>query len=85
MEMFNHDGRAPAGQCVADHGGHALSTAMPADRKVSPRVPITAKLWQPPVAEGRTNSDMDLHAQQIQGFFDIPVSHLYAGPGHVRY
>jgi ribose-phosphate pyrophosphokinase len=44
------------------------------DRKDQPRVPITAKL----VANLLVT--MDLHAQQIQGFFDIPVDHLYAAP-----
>ena len=52
------------------------------DRKDKPRVPITAKL----VANLLTCAGadriltMDLHAQQIQGFFDIPVDHLYARP-----
>ncbi len=52
------------------------------DRKDRPRVPITAKL----VANLLTHAGvdrvltMDLHAQQIQGFFDIPVDHLYARP-----
>lgn len=52
------------------------------DRKDQPRVPITAKL----VADLLTRAGvhrvvtMDLHAPQIQGFFDIPVDHLYAKP-----
>jgi len=52
------------------------------DRKVAPRVPITAKV----VAEMlmvvgvRRVLAMDLHAGQIQGFFTIPVDHLYAAP-----
>ncbi len=52
------------------------------DRKVQPRVPITAKL----VADllGAAGADrvltIDLHAGQIQGFFDIPVDHLFAAP-----
>ena len=52
------------------------------DRKDKPRVPITAKL----VANLLTSAGadriltVDLHAQQIQGFFDIPVDHLYARP-----
>ena len=59
------------------------------DRKDQPRVPITAKL----VANLLTSSGvdrvltMDLHAPQIQGFFDIPVDHLYAKSaliGHLR-
>ncbi len=50
------------------------------DRKDQPRVPITAKLVANLiVAAGTTRVlAMDLHANQIQGFFDIPVDHLYA-------
>ena len=57
------------------------------DRKDQPRVPITAKLVANlMVAAGaRRLIAMDLHAQQIQGFFDIPVDHLYAAPVLVRY
>lgn len=52
------------------------------DRKDRPRVPITAKLVANLlVAAGVTRVlTMDLHAGQIQGFFDIPVDHLYASP-----
>ncbi len=52
------------------------------DRKDQPRVPITAKLVANLiVASGADRAlTMDLHAQQIQGFFDIPVDHLYASP-----
>jgi ribose-phosphate pyrophosphokinase len=52
------------------------------DRKDQPRVPITAKLVANLlVSAGATRVlTMDLHAQQIQGFFDIPVDHLYAAP-----
>lgn len=57
------------------------------DRKDQPRVPITAKLVANLlVAAGATRLlTMDLHAQQIQGFFDIPVDHLYAAPVIVKY
>ncbi len=50
------------------------------DRKDQPRVPITAKLVANLlVAAGADRLlTIDLHAQQIQGFFDIPVDHLYA-------
>lgn len=52
------------------------------DRKDSGRVPITAKLVADLIT--RAGADrvlaMDLHAAQIQGFFDIPVDHLYAAP-----
>ena len=57
------------------------------DRKDQPRVPITAKLVANLLVAAGTNRllTMDLHAQQIQGFFDIPVDHLYAAPVIVRY
>lgn len=57
------------------------------DRKDQPRVPITAKLVANLlVAAGASRVlTMDLHAQQIQGYFDIPVDHLYAGPVFARY
>jgi ribose-phosphate pyrophosphokinase len=50
------------------------------DRKDQPRVPITAKLVANLLVAAGTNRvlTMDLHSQQIQGFFDIPVDHLYA-------
>jgi ribose-phosphate pyrophosphokinase len=52
------------------------------DRKDQPRVPITAKLVANLLVASGVNRvlTMDLHAQQIQGFFDIPVDHLYAAP-----
>ena len=57
------------------------------DRKDQPRVPITAKLVANLlVAAGASRVlCLDLHAQQIQGFFDIPVDHLYAAPVIVKY
>jgi len=50
------------------------------DRKDQPRVPITAKLVANLLTIAGTNRvlTMDLHAGQIQGFFDIPVDHLFA-------
>jgi ribose-phosphate pyrophosphokinase len=50
------------------------------DRKDQPRVPITAKLVANLIYAAGANRVlcMDLHANQIQGFFDIPVDHLYA-------
>jgi ribose-phosphate pyrophosphokinase len=52
------------------------------DRKDQPRVPITAKLVANllTAAGAERVLTLDLHAQQIQGFFDIPVDHLYAAP-----
>ena len=52
------------------------------DRKDKPRVPITAKLVANLLSAAGANRvlTMDLHAGQIQGFFDIPVDHLWAAP-----
>ncbi len=52
------------------------------DRKVAPRVPISAKLVADLITAAGASRiiSMDLHAGQIQGFFDIPVDHLYAAP-----
>ncbi len=57
------------------------------DRKDQPRVPITAKLVANLlVAAGATRAlTMDLHSQQIQGFFDVPVDHLFASPVFFQY
>jgi ribose-phosphate pyrophosphokinase len=59
------------------------------DRKVKPRVPISAKLVADLITAAGTSRilTMDLHAAQIQGFFNIPVDNLYASPvllDHVR-
>ena len=68
--------------CVIPSFGYARS-----DKKDQPRVPITAKL----VADLLTTAGatriiaMDLHSDQIQGFFNIPVDHLYSAPIFVRY
>ncbi|MFQ5509420.1 MAG: ribose-phosphate pyrophosphokinase [Leptospirillia bacterium] len=52
------------------------------DRKAAPRVPITAKLVADLIAAAGADRvlTLDLHAGQIQGFFNIPVDHLYAKP-----
>ncbi len=57
------------------------------DRKVAPRVPISAKLVADIIttAGARRVLAMDLHAAQIQGFFSIPVDHLYAAPVLLKY
>ena len=57
------------------------------DRKDQPRVPITSKLVANLLVTAGANRvlTMDLHAQQIQGFFDIPVDHLYASPVFSEY
>lgn len=52
------------------------------DRKDKPRVPISAKLVADLLSAAGTDRvlTMDLHASQIQGFFDVPVDHLFAAP-----
>ncbi len=52
------------------------------DRKVSPRVPISAKLVADLISAAGASRvlTLDLHAGQIQGFFDVPVDNLYATP-----
>ena len=52
------------------------------DRKPGPRTPITAKLVANLITTAGANRvlTVDLHAGQIQGFFDIPMDHLYARP-----
>ena len=71
--------RASAGRITAviPYFGYAR-----ADRKTAPRVPISSKMVANLITTAGANRviTMDLHAAQIQGFFDIPVDHLYAAP-----
>ncbi len=57
------------------------------DRKTAPRTPITAKLVADVLTTAGANRmlTMDLHAGQIQGFFNIPVDHLFAAPVTLEY
>jgi ribose-phosphate pyrophosphokinase len=57
------------------------------DRKDKPRVPISSKLVADLLTAAGTDRilSMDLHVGQIQGFFDIPVDHLYAAPVLIEY
>ncbi len=57
------------------------------DRKVSPRAPISAKLIADLFTTAGANRvlTMDLHAGQIQGFFNIPVDNLFAAPVIIKY
>jgi len=57
------------------------------DRKTAPRTPISAKLVADLITTAGANRmlTMDLHTGQIQGFFDIPVDHLYAAPVTLEY
>jgi ribose-phosphate pyrophosphokinase len=76
--------RASAGQITAviPYFGYARQ-----DRKAEGRVPITAKLVANMVTASGADRvlSMDLHAAQIQGFFDIPMDHLYAAPVVIEY
>lgn len=56
------------------------------DRRTAPRTPISAKLVANLITEAGANRvlTLDLHAGQIQGFFDIPVDNLYAAPLFAR-
>src|SRR5690349_22610226 len=58
-----------------------------ADKKDRPRVPISAKLVSNLLTTAGADRilTIDLHAPQIQGFFDIPVDHLYAAPVFMKY
>jgi ribose-phosphate pyrophosphokinase len=71
--------RSSAGSIIAiiPYFGYARQ-----DRKVKPRTPITAKLVADLISAAGADRvlSMDLHAGQIQGFFNIPVDHLYAMP-----
>ncbi len=57
------------------------------DRKVQPRAPISAKLVSEIILRAGVNRlvTVDLHAGQIQGFFDVPVDHIYAAPIFIDY
>jgi ribose-phosphate pyrophosphokinase len=57
------------------------------DRKDQPRVSVTAKLVANLITGARADRvlTMDLHAPQIQGFFDIPLDHLYSSPLFIDY
>ncbi|HBE81733.1 MAG TPA: phosphoribosylpyrophosphate synthetase, partial [Blastocatellia bacterium] len=67
---------------VIPYFGYARS-----DKKDRPRVPIAAKLVSNLIAKAGAQRvlTIDLHAAQIQGFFDLPVDHLYAAPIVVDY
>jgi ribose-phosphate pyrophosphokinase len=76
--------RASAGSIVAviPYFGYARQ-----DRKVKPRTPISAKLVADLVTAAGADRvvSVDLHAGQIQGFFNIPVDHLFAMPVMIEY
>src|SRR5215468_4100112 len=76
--------RASAGSIIAvlPYFGYARQ-----DRKVKPRTPISAKLVADLITTAGADRvvTVDLHAGQIQGFFDIPVDHLFAMPVMIDY
>ena len=84
LVMIDAMKRASAGliTAVIPYYGYARQ-----DRKAAPRTPITAKLTADLItAAGATRVlSMDLHAGQIQGFFNIPVDHIYAMPVTLEY
>lgn len=63
--------------CVMPYYGYARQ-----DKKIKPREPVTAKLIADLLTQSGANRILaiDLHADQIQGFFNLPVDHLFAGP-----
>jgi len=84
LVMLDTFGRASAERvtAVVPYFGYARS-----DKKDRPRVPIAAKLVSNLITTAGADRvlTIDLHASQIQGFFDIPVDHLYAAPIIVDY
>ncbi len=84
LVMIDAARRASAGRITAviPYFGYARQ-----DRKARPRDPITARLVADLIQAAGADRilTMDLHAQQIQGFFDIPVDHLIGGPLLYKY
>jgi ribose-phosphate pyrophosphokinase len=76
--------RASAGSITAVVPYYAYARQ---DRKTAPRMPITAKLVADLISTAGANRliTMDLHSGQIQGFFNIPVDHLFAAPVILQY
>src|SRR6266851_5652149 len=68
--------------CVMPYFGYARQ-----DRKDQPRVAISAKLMANVITHAGADRvlGMDFHSHQVQGFFDIPVDHLYAAPAFVAH
>ncbi len=79
--------------CLRRASAHRITAVLPyfgyarQDRKDEGRVPITAKLVANLISTAGADRvlAMDMHAEQIQGFFDIPVDHLHASPVILRY
>ena len=79
--------------CLRRASAHRITAVIPyfgyarQDRKDEGRVPITAKLVANLITQAGASRvlSIDLHANQIQGFFDIPVDHLYASPVIAKY
>ncbi len=79
--------------CCRRASAHQITAVIPyfgyarKDRKDEGRVPISAKLVSNMIVSAGAQRvlTLDLHATQIQGFFDIPVDHLYAAPVFIKY
>jgi ribose-phosphate pyrophosphokinase len=84
LVMLDAFGRSSAARvtAVVPYYGYGRS-----DKKDRPRVPIAAKMVSNLITSAGADRilTIDLHAAQIQGFFDIPVDHLYAAPVMIRY
>src|SRR6202035_2495185 len=84
MIMIAASGRSPAARITAvlPYYGYARQ-----DRKDKPRVPISARLVAALLETAGADRvlTIDLHAAQIQGFFDIPVDHLFSAPVMIEY
>ena len=86
------DGAVDHTGCAAASSARRITAVIPyfgyarQDRKTASRSPISAKLVANLITEAGANRvlTMDLHAAQIQGFFDIPVDNLYAAPLYSR-
>ncbi len=85
--VADHHRRAAAFLGAAHHGGGACISAMPGrTANPAPRTPISAKLVANLITHAGADRvlTLDLHAGQIQGFFDIPTDNLFAAPVMVR-
>ena len=84
--LAHHHRRAAARVVTPDYGRHSLLRLRPAGSETGPRTPISAKLVANLITRAGVDRvlTLDLHAGQIQGFFDIPTDNLFASPVMVR-
>jgi ribose-phosphate pyrophosphokinase len=87
VELIGDDRRAQAGLGGQDHGGGALLRVRPPGSQGPPARSHQRQAHRRPADDRRRQSRLfvDLHAAQIQGFFNIPVDHLFASPVLVSY